>query len=126
MIQLKMAEVSSRVGDFVVIKMGHTILICQCDTRMKILESLSEGPLTGEQVARKIRISYSSVMDHMQFLEKLGVVKATLKKPQEGRRKIYFHIHENPLEGIEELFVSAPRNGRGKSTQKRIPAAIEV
>ena len=125
MIQLKMAEVSSRVGDFMVIKMGHTILICQCDTRMKILEAISTGAMTGEQVAKKVRISYSAVMDHMEFLEKLGVVRATLRKPDEGRRKIYFRLHENPLEGIEELFMTAPRNGRSRSG-KSIPAPVKV
>jgi predicted transcriptional regulator len=122
-----MAEVSSRVGDFMVIKMGQTILISQCDTRMKIIQSLSKGALTGEQVAKKIHVSYSTVMDHMEFLEKLGVVMATLKKPEEGRRKIYFHLNENPLEGIEELFMSAPRNGKSRSAQKPIQVpSIEV
>ncbi len=116
MIQVEMREVSSRLGEFTVIKMGQTILISQCDTRMKIIEALSKGALTGEQVAKKIRVSYSAVMDHMEFLEKLGLVRATLKKPEEGRRKIYFHLNENPLEGIEELFMTAPRNGRSRST----------
>ena len=110
-----------------VIKMGQTILVSQCDTRMKIIGALSKGALTGEQIAKKIRVSYSAVMDHMEFLEKLGVVRATLKKPGEGRRRIYFHLNENPLEGIEELFMTASRNGKSRSAQKRIRVpTIEV
>ena len=111
-----MAEVETRLGNFTIIKMGQTVLISPCDTRMKILEALSKGPLTSERLARKIGVSYSCVMDHMDFLETLGIVKALSKRPDEGRRRIYFHLSENPLEGIEQLFMTAPRNGRGRST----------
>jgi DNA-binding PadR family transcriptional regulator len=45
-------------------------------------------------------------MDHMDFLEKLGVVKANLERNGGGRRRIYFHLNEDPLEGIEELFLT--------------------
>ena len=44
-------------------------------------------------------------MDHMDFLERLGVVKTTLKRDG-GRRRIYFRLSEDPLEGIEELFLA--------------------
>jgi len=111
MVKVKMAEVSSRLGNFTIIKMGQTVLISPCDTRMKILEALSKGPLTSERLARKIGVSYSCVMDHMDFLETLGVVKALSKRPGEGRRRIYFHLSEDPLEGIEELFLTT-RTGR--------------
>jgi len=116
MIKLQVKEVESRVGDFTVIKMGQTVLICQCDTRMKILEVLSKGAFTGEELAQKISVSYSSVMDHLDFLEKLGVVTASLRretalKREKGkRRRIHFHLNEDPLEGIEELFMS--KSGR--------------
>ena len=116
MIKVKMAELETRLGNFTIIKMGQTVLISPCDTRMKILEALSKGPLTSERLARKIDVSYSCVMDHMDFLETLGVVKALSKRPDEGRRRIYFHLSEGPLEGIERLFMAAPRNGRGRST----------
>jgi len=115
MIKVKMAEVETRLGNFTIIKMGQTVLISPCDTRMKILEALSKGPLTSERLARKIGVSYSCVMDHMDFLETLGIVKALSKRPDEGRRRIYFHLSEDPLEGIEQLFMTAPRNGRGRS-----------
>jgi DNA-binding transcriptional ArsR family regulator len=116
MIEVEMAEVSSRLGNFTIIKMGQTILISPCDTRMRILEALSQGPMTGEELVGKIDVSYSCVMDHMDFFERLGIVKATLKRNGGGRRRICFHLSEDPLEGIEQLFMTAPRNGRGRST----------
>jgi len=116
MLKVKMAEVESRLGSFSIIKIGQTVIISPCDTRTKILEVLAKGPSTSEELAQKIGVSYSCVMDHMDFLETLGVVKALSKRPDEGRRRIYFHLSENPLEGIEQLFMTAPRNGRGRST----------
>lgn len=104
MIKVKMTEVSSRLGNFTVIKMGQTVLISPCDTRMKILAALAEGDLTSEEITRETGVTYSTVMDHMDFLERLGVVKTTLKRDG-GRRRIYFGLNEDPLEGIEELFL---------------------
>ncbi|HVC27661.1 MAG TPA: winged helix-turn-helix domain-containing protein [Nitrososphaerales archaeon] len=106
MIKVKMAEISSRLGSFTIIKMGQAVLISPCDTRMKILEALSKGPMTGEELVGETDVSYSCVMDHMDFLEKLGVVKATLKRNGGGRRRICFHMSEDPLEAIEELFLT--------------------
>ena len=106
MVKVRMAEISSRLGNFTIIKMGQTVLISPCDTRMKVLDALSKRPLTSEEVARKIKVSYSCVMDHMDFLERLGVVRATLERNGGGRRRITFHLNENPMEGIEELFLT--------------------
>jgi len=116
MVKVKMAEVSSRLGNFTIIKMGQTVLISPCGTRMKILEALSRGPMTGEELVGETDVSYSCVMDHMDFFEKLGIVNATLKRNGGGRRRICFHLNEDPLEGIEQLFMTAPRNGRDRST----------
>jgi DNA-binding transcriptional ArsR family regulator len=107
MTEIKMAEVSSRLGCFTVIKLGQTVLISPCDTRMKVLAALSKGALTSEELARETGVAYSTVMDHIDFLEKLGVVEATLKRAEGKRRRIYFNLSENPLEGIEELFPAA-------------------
>jgi DNA-binding transcriptional ArsR family regulator len=115
MIKVKMAEVSSRLGNFTIIKMGQAVLISPCGTRMKILEALSTGPMTGEELVGEIGVSYSCVMDHMDFFEKLGIVEATLKRNGGGRRRICFHLSEDPLEAIEQLFMTAPSNGRGRS-----------
>jgi DNA-binding transcriptional ArsR family regulator len=122
MVKVRMAEVSSRLGNFTIIKMGQTVLISPCDTRMKILQALSKGGLTSHELAQGIDVSYSCAMDHLDFLERIGLVKATLVRREakrirngKGRRRITFHLNENPLEGIEQLFMTAPRNGRGRS-----------
>ena len=107
MVNVKMTEVSSRLGKFSVIKIGETVLISQCSTRMKILAALAKGSLTGEELTRETGLSYSAVMDHMEFLERLGVVKAIRRREEGKRRQTYFHLSEDPLEGIEELFVTA-------------------
>jgi predicted ArsR family transcriptional regulator len=106
MVKVKMAEVSSRLGSFTIIKLGQTVLISPCDTRMKILQALSRGGLTSQELAQKIDVSYSCAMDHLDFLEKLGIVSATLKRNGGGRRRIHFSLNEDPLEGIEELFLT--------------------
>jgi len=122
MLQVRTTEVSSRLGEFTLIKLGQAVFIGQCDTRMRILVALVEGPSTSEEMRQKLHISYSAVMDHMDFLERIGLVKATLVKREakrirngKGRRRITFHLNENPLEGIEQLFMPAPRKGRGRS-----------
>ena len=112
MVKVKMAEVPSRFGNFTIIKMGQTVLISQCDTRMKILAALSENALTGEELTREIGVSYSAVMDHMDCLERLRLVTVSLKRGDggEGKRKrriFRFHLNEDPSEGIEELFLKA-------------------
>ena len=105
MIKVKMTEVSSRLGNFTVIKLGQTVLISPCDTRMKILAALANGALTSDEITKETGVSYSTVMDHMDFLERLGVVGTTLKRDG-GRRRMYFSLNEDPLEGIEELFLT--------------------
>ena len=105
MIKVEMTEVSSRLGNFTVIKMGQAVLISPCDTRMKILAALADGELTSEEITRQTGVTYSTVMDHMDFLERIGVVKTSLKRDG-GRRRIHFGLSEDPLEGIEELFLT--------------------
>ncbi|HYR04023.1 MAG TPA: winged helix-turn-helix domain-containing protein [Nitrososphaerales archaeon] len=105
MIKVEMTEVSSRLGNFTVIKMGQTVLISPCDTRMKILAALADGELTSDEITRQTGVTYSTVMDHMDFLERLGVVKTSLKRDG-GRRRIHFGLSDDPLEGIEELFLT--------------------
>jgi predicted ArsR family transcriptional regulator len=114
---------SRRLGAFALIKVGHAILISPCDTRMRILEALSNGGLTSEQISAEAGASYSCVMDHMDLLEELGVVKTMLKK-NGGRRRVYFHLSENPIEGIERLFMRAPRTSRRRSAENTIAAPL--
>ncbi len=101
MLQVKTKEVSSRLGKFTVIKIGQMVLIGQCDSRMKILAALSQDALTGEELTREIGISYSAVMDHMDCLERLGLVRVSLKRGDGGdgkrKRRIFrFHLSEDP------------------------------
>jgi DNA-binding transcriptional ArsR family regulator len=115
MVRVKTTEVSSRLGNFTIIKLGRTVLISPCDTRMKILAALAEEELTAEGLQQETGLSYSAVMDHMELLERLGVVGTSLKKDEDGgRRRICFSLKEDPLEGIEELFVSK-RAGKVRS-----------
>lgn len=108
MTQLEIAEVKSRLGCFAVIKMGQLVLVSPCDTRMRILKTLSKRALTGEELAGEMDVSYSCVMDHMELLENLGIVTVSRRK-SEGRRKIHFHLSTNPLEGIEALFMTTTK-----------------
>jgi DNA-binding transcriptional ArsR family regulator len=127
MIKVEITEVSSRLGCFSIIKMGQTVLISPCDTRMKILQALAKGASTSHELAQKIDVSYSCAMDHLEFLEKLGVVKATLERNGGGRRRITFHLNENPLEGIEQLFMTPPRNGRDRpASVVRVQSSVQT
>lgn len=106
-----MTEVKSRLGCFAVIKIGQMVLVSPCDTRMKILQALSKRASTGEELADEMDMSYSCIMDHMELLENLRIVTVSRKKSEEGggRRKIHFHLSDNPLEGIEELFMASTK-----------------
>jgi DNA-binding transcriptional ArsR family regulator len=111
MMNVKMTEVQSRLGSFCIIKINQAVLISPCDTRMKILEALANGAMTSEEITEEIGVSYSCVMDHMDLLERLGVVETTLRRDG-GRRRIYFGLSESPLRGIEELFATAAKTKR--------------
>lgn len=111
MTQLEMTEVKSRLGCFAVIKLGQMVLVSPCDTRMKILQALSKKASTGEELAEEMDMSYSCIMDHMELLENLRIVTVSRKRSEEGegRRKIHFHLSDDPLEGIEELFMASTK-----------------
>ena len=76
--------------------MGSYKLVTPCDTRVKILQSLSKIDKTADEIAKEIGSSYSTVMDHMDLLERIGIVEAYLKKgeAENGRRKIWFKLSE--------------------------------
>ncbi|MGA8343442.1 MAG: winged helix-turn-helix domain-containing protein [Candidatus Sulfotelmatobacter sp.] len=112
----------SRFGLVAVIKIGQAVLITPCDTRIKILEALSNGELTSDAIAEATGASYSCVMDHIDLLEKLGVVESVLRR-NGGRRRVYFHLSEDPLEGIEKLFLTAPK-GNGGSAESLGPPLL--
>lgn len=101
--KVKMTEISSRLGNFSLIKMGGAVFITPCDTRMKIIGALARGEMTSEEVTAKTGAAYSTVMDHMDVLERVGIVTTHLRR-NGGRRRMYFRLSEEPLEMIEELF----------------------
>lgn len=108
-LKVEMTEMKCRFGTVAIIKVGQAVLITPCDTRVKILEVLSNRELTSEAIATETGASYSCVMDHMDLLERLGVVKSVLRR-NGGRRRVHFHLSENPLEGIENLFLTTAKS----------------
>jgi predicted ArsR family transcriptional regulator len=83
------------MGSFCVIEIGGYKLVTPCDTRVKILESLSESDKTADDLAKETGTSYSTVMDHMDLLERIGIVEAYLRKGESaknGRRRICFKL----------------------------------
>ncbi|MDA4110958.1 MAG: winged helix-turn-helix domain-containing protein, partial [Thaumarchaeota archaeon] len=91
---LKVKEISSRMGQFCVIEISGFKLVTPCDTRVKILQALEDSDRTADDLAKEVGASYSTVMDHMDLLERIGIVEAYLKKGQAevGRRKICFRL----------------------------------
>jgi len=89
------------MGQFCVIEISGYKLVTPCDTRVKILQALEENDRTADDLAKEIGASYSTVMDHMDLLERIGIVEAYLKKGQSepGRRKICFRL-SSPMEKV--------------------------
>ena len=94
---MKVKEITSRMGSFCVIELGDFKLVTPCDTRVKILQSLSKSDMTADDLARETGASYSTIMDHMDLLERIGVVEAYLRKgdSEYGRRRICFKLVES-------------------------------
>jgi predicted ArsR family transcriptional regulator len=84
------------MGSFCVIEIGGFKLVTPCDTRVKILESLSKSDKTADDLAKETGASYSTIMDHMDLLERIGIVGAYLRKneSENGRRRICFKLVE--------------------------------
>ena len=82
------------MGSFCVIEIGGFKLVTPCDTRVKILESLSKSDKTADDLAKETGASYSTIMDHMDLLERIGIVGAYLRKSESenGRRRICFKL----------------------------------
>ncbi|MHB8566638.1 MAG: ArsR/SmtB family transcription factor [Nitrososphaerales archaeon] len=91
---VKITEVNSRMGAFCVVEMSGFKLVTPCDTRVKIIQSLSVSDKTALDLSKEVGASYSTVMDHMDLLERIGIVQAYLKKGESdgGRRKICFRL----------------------------------
>jgi predicted ArsR family transcriptional regulator len=87
------------MGQFCIIEISGYKLVTPCDTRVKILQALEENDRTADDLAKEVGASYSTVMDHMDLLERIGIVEAYLKKGQAevGRRKICFRLSTEKL-----------------------------
>jgi predicted transcriptional regulator len=94
--KVRVKEVKSRLGNFCIVELEGTKLITPCDTRVRIIQALSQEDKTAEDLSKDIGASYSTIMDHMDLLEKVGLVEAYLKKSREefGRRRICFKLVE--------------------------------
>lgn len=95
---MKVREITSRMGSFCVIELGGFKLVTPCDTRVRILESLSRSDKTADELSKETGASYSTVMDHMDLLERIGIVEVYLKKgrSENGRRRICFRLSKSP------------------------------
>lgn len=99
MTKVEVAEVESRLGKFCVIKLSQIVLITPCDTRMQIIRVVAEKEKTAHEIAEATKTAYSTVMDHMDLLEKVGLVESFLKR-EGGRRRIYFRVREKLSEEV--------------------------
>lgn len=92
---MKVREITSRMGNFCIVEFGQFKLVTPCDTRVRILQSLSQREMTADDLSKDIGTSYSTIMDHMDLLEKAGMVQSFLRKAEgEGRRRICFKLVE--------------------------------
>lgn len=94
---VKVTEIKSRMGAFCIVEVGEYKLVTPCDTRVKIINALARNEMTADDIAKEIGASYSTVMDHMDLLEKIGIVESFLRKVdhENGRRKICFKLAGN-------------------------------
>lgn len=97
--KVQVKEVSTRLGKFCVIKVGRNVFLTPCDTRLKIIKALALKEMSADEISGNVGVAYSTIMDHMDVLEKLGLVSSFLKR-DEGRRKIYFKLNENSEQQI--------------------------
>lgn len=102
MSNLTIKEVSTRLGRFCIIKINKMLIVTPCDTRVKILQALSEAEMTAEEISGKVGSAYSTVMDHMDVLEKLEIVSSQLRRT-EGKRRIAFSLREDLGESMSHL-----------------------
>ncbi len=94
---VKVTEIKSRMGAFCLVEVGDFKLLTPCDTRVKIINALAGKEMTADDIAKDIGTSYSTVMDHLDLLEKAKIVESFLNKigHENGRRKICFRLARN-------------------------------
>ncbi len=89
-----------------------TLLLLSSETRMEILNSLVDRRKTLTELAKEIGLSKSSVKEHLEKLERAGLIR----RIDEGRKWIYYEITQEGLKilkpeperrAIVKFFVSA-------------------
>ena len=88
-------EISSRLGKFCLIRVDDMVLLTPCDTRVKIITALQHRPMSADELSKSVGSAYSTVMDHMDVLEKAGLVTPFLNR-ETGKRRIYFKLADKP------------------------------
>lgn len=101
--KIQVKEVSTRLGKFCAIRMGNSMFLTPCDTRLRIIRAIATKEMNADEISSKVGAAYSTVMDHMDVLEKLGLVICFLKR-DEGRRKIYFKLNDSPDQWTQAVF----------------------
>lgn len=71
----------------------NSLLILSSETRIEILERLSERRRTLSELSKEIGISKSSVKEHLEKLERAGLVR----RLEDGRKWIYYELTEEGL-----------------------------
>ncbi len=66
----------------------EALLLLSSETRMEILRSIADRRKTLSELSKEIGISKSSVKDHLEKLEKAGLIR----RVDEGRKWIYYEI----------------------------------
>jgi len=68
----------------------EALLLLSSETRMEILRSIADRRKTLSELSKEIGISKSSVKEHLEKLEKAGLIR----RVDEGRKWIYYEITE--------------------------------
>ncbi|WP_456369148.1 ArsR/SmtB family transcription factor [Geoglobus sp.] len=71
----------------------EALLLLSSETRMEILKSIADRRKTLSELSKEIGISKSSVKEHLEKLEKAGLIR----RVDEGRKWIYYEITSEGL-----------------------------
>lgn len=69
----------------------EVLKVLSADTRMDILKILSDGGRTPSFVAKKLKKSDATIIEHLQALAKVGLVKKTMSP---GKKWVFYSLTE--------------------------------
>lgn len=70
----------------------EVLKVLSADTRMDILKILSDGGRTPSFVAKKLKKSDATIIEHLQALAKVGLVKKTVSP---GKKWVFYSLTEH-------------------------------